>query len=241
MKALARRRKRRRRERPISDKQRNLIAFFEPKSPIAEQFKTIRTNIQYASIDRKVQTIMVTSSGPAEGKSTILANLGVVLAQQDNRVLIIDSDLRKPTVHFTFQLPNKTGLTNVLAKQADFDSVVLETSVPFLEALTSGPLPPNPSELIASKSMAELIRELEQTYDYILIDAPPVNAVTDPQIISKMADGVILVIRSGVTENDSAKQAVEKLKKVDANIIGAVLNDREMEDTHYYYYYGEVR
>lgn len=239
VKALAR--SRRKRTRQLSDKQRSLITFFDPKSPITEQFKTIRTNIQFASVDRKVQTIMVTSSEPGEGKSTTIANLGVVLAQQQKRVLIIDSDLRKPTVHFTFQLPNKTGLTNVLTRQLDFDSTVLETAVPFLEVLPSGPLPPNPSEILASRSMGELIKELEQIYDYILLDAPPVNVVTDPQIISKLADGVILVIRSGKTEEESAKLAVEKLKKVEANIIGSILNDKETKDTHYYYYYGETR
>lgn len=241
VKALARNRRRKKGRQQLSDKQRSLIAFFDPKSPITEQFKTIRTNIQFASIDRKIQTIIVTSSDPGEGKSTTLANLGVVLAQQQKRVLIIDSDLRKPTVHFTFQLPNKTGLTNVLTRQLDFDSAVLETAVPNLEVLPSGPLPPSPSELLASKAMEEFIKELEETYDYILLDAPPVNAVTDPQILSKLTDGVIFVVRSGKTESESAISAVDKLKKVEANILGAILNDNDTKDTRYYYYYGETR
>jgi len=182
---------------------------------------------------------MVTSSAPGEGKSTTLANLGVVLAQQQKRVLIIDSDLRKPTVHFTFQLPNKTGLTNVLTRQLTFDDAVLETSVPFLEVLTSGPIPPNPSELLASKAMRDFVKELEEVYDYILLDAPPINAVTDPQLLSKITDGVILVIRSGKTEEEGAIRAVESLRKVNAHIIGAVLNDQKQSETSYYYYYGE--
>ena len=218
---------------------RQLIARDVPKSPISEQYRTLRTNIQFAAIDRKVQTIMVTSSAPGEGKSTTLANLGVVLAQQQKRVLIIDSDLRKPTVHFTFQLPNKTGLTNVLTRQLTFDDAVLETSVPFLEVLTSGPIPPNPSELLASKAMRDFVKELEEVYDYILLDAPPINAVTDPQLLSKITDGVILVIRSGKTEEEGAIRAVESLRKVNAHIIGAVLNDQKQSETSYYYYYGE--
>ncbi|MDG5789294.1 CpsD/CapB family tyrosine-protein kinase [Evansella sp. AB-P1] len=230
---------RRNRNSKLSDKQRSLVAHFDQKSPIAEQFRTLRTNIQFAGVDKKIRTMMVTSSTPGEGKSTTIANLGTVLAQQQKRVLIIDGDLRKPTAHFTFQLPNQTGLTNVLTRQSSFDDAVKETMVPYLEVLTSGPLPPNPSELLGSKAMRDLVKELEMVYDYILFDAPPVNAVTDPQILSKLTDGVILVVRSGKTEEDAAKKAVESLKKVDATILGAVLNDQKMKDSQYYYYYGE--
>ncbi|MCR6108137.1 CpsD/CapB family tyrosine-protein kinase [Salipaludibacillus agaradhaerens] len=223
----------------LSDKQRALITEFDQKSPISEQFKTLRTNIQFAAIDRKVKTLMMTSSSPGEGKSTIIANLGVVLAQQQNRVLLVDTDLRKPTVHFTFQLPNHTGLTTVVTQQAKFEDVVLETSIPRLDVLPSGPIPPNPSELLGSKAMEKFVSSLEGSYDYIVFDAPPVNAVTDPQILSRLVDGVILVIRSGKTEDEHALKAVDSLNKVEANIIGAVLNDREMENSQYYYYYGE--
>nr|WP_307324862.1 CpsD/CapB family tyrosine-protein kinase [Evansella vedderi] len=231
--------RRNKRKSQLSDKQRSLITYFDPKSPISEQFRTLRTNIQFASVDKTLRTIMVTSSAPGEGKSTTLANLGIVLAQQQKRVLIIDGDMRKPTVHFTFQLPNTSGLTNVITKQQSFEDAVYETSVPFLEVLTSGPVPPNPSELLGSRAMGEFIKEMEKIYDYILFDAPPVALVTDPQILSKHCDGVILVVRSGKTEEDIAKRAVESLKKVNANIIGAVLNDKKLEETSYYYYYGE--
>ncbi|SDZ46480.1 capsular exopolysaccharide family [Evansella caseinilytica] len=224
----------------LSDKQRSLITHFDQKSPISEQYRTLRTNIQYAAIDRQIRTIMVTSTTPGEGKSTTVGNLGVVLAQQQKRVLLVDGDLRKPTNHFTFQLPNTLGLTSVLTKQVSFDEAVKETAVPFLEVLTSGPIPPNPSELLASKAMKEFTEGISEIYDYILFDAPPVNAVTDPQILSKLVDGVILVIRSGKTEEESAKKAVDSLNKVEANIIGAVLNDQKMEESSYnYYYYSE--
>nr|WP_232735682.1 CpsD/CapB family tyrosine-protein kinase [Alteribacter populi] len=223
----------------LTDKQRSLITQYDPKSPAAEQFRTLRTNIQFASVDKEIRTIMITSSTPGEGKSTAIANLGVVLAQQQKRVLLIDSDLRKPTVHFTFQLPNQMGLTNVLTRQSSFEEAVIETPVPFLEVLPSGPVPPNPSELAGSKAMKDLLSKVKDTYDYILLDAPPVNVVTDPQILSNQCDGVILVVRSGKTEEDAGKKAVDSLKKANANILGAVLNDRDMKETNYYYYYAE--
>lgn len=223
----------------LSDKQRALITEFDKKSVIAEQFRTLRTNIQFSSVDRQVKTIMVTSSSPSEGKSTTIANLGVVLAQQHNKVLIVDSDLRKPTVHFTFQVPNQVGLTTVVTQQEKFEDVVYNTSIERLDVLPSGPVPPNPSELLGSRAMKEFVTSVSKFYDYVIFDAPPVNAVTDPQILSRLVDGVILVIRSGQTEEEHGKKAVESLKKVEANILGAVLNDRQLEDSQYYYYYGE--
>ncbi|TMW72238.1 CpsD/CapB family tyrosine-protein kinase [Alteribacter natronophilus] len=230
---------RKRNKNQLTDKQRSLITQVDPKSAVSEQYRTLRTNIQFASVDKEIRKIMVSSSGPGEGKSTTIANLGVVLSQQQKRVLLIDSDLRKPTVHFTFQLPNQTGLTNVLTRQATFEEAVLETEIPYLEVLPSGPVPPNPSELIGSKSMRDLLAKVEGIYDYVILDAPPVNLVTDPQILSSQCDGVVLVVRSGKTEVDGAKKAVESLKKANAHIIGAVLNDREMEDKSYSYYYAE--
>ncbi|MFC4737847.1 CpsD/CapB family tyrosine-protein kinase [Bacillus daqingensis] len=223
----------------MSDKQRALITEFQKRSPISEQFRTLRTNIQFASIDKPVRSILVTSSSPGEGKSTTVANLSIVLAQQDNKVLLVDTDLRKPTVHFSFQVPNQAGFTNVLTNQSTFDDMVFETSIANLDVLPSGPLPPNPSELLGSQRMKQFMQHVKDRYDYVIFDAPPVNAVTDAQILAGHTDGVVLVIRSGKTEEDHAERAVESLKKVDANLIGAVLNDRQMEQSQYYYYYGE--
>ncbi|PTL37913.1 CpsD/CapB family tyrosine-protein kinase [Alkalicoccus saliphilus] len=223
----------------MSDKQRALITEFDKRSPISEQFRTLRTNIQFASVDRQLKTIMVTSSSPGEGKSTTVANLSIVLAQQGNKILLVYTDLRKPTVHFSFQVPNQIGFTNVVTGQALLSAAVFQTSIENVDVLPSGPIPPNPSELLGSKKMKAFMEDVSKKYDYVIFDAPPVNAVTDPQILSGLVDGTVLVIRSGKTEEEHAQKAVDSLKKVEANILGAVLNDRSMEESQYYYYYGE--
>jgi len=209
-----------------------------PKSPIAEQFRTIRTNIQFSSVDKELQTMIVTSSGPAEGKSTTTANLAVVFAQQGKRVLLIDADLRKPTVHYTFRTENHIGLSNVLTRQASLEEAVATTAQDKLWVLPSGPIPPNPSELLGSKGMTTLLEQAKDQYDVIILDTPPVLAVTDAQILSNLADGVVLVVSSGKTEIDAAKKAKELLESAKAKILGVVLNNKKVQDSQYYYYYG---
>jgi capsular exopolysaccharide synthesis family protein len=218
--------------------QRSLITHNNPKSPISEQYRTIRTNIQFASVDKEFRTLMVTSSGPGEGKSTTAANLGVVLAQQGKRVLLIDGDLRKPTVHYTFKVSNIYGVTNVLTRQMPLKDTVVKTNIPDLDVLPSGPVPPNPSELIDSKSMDNLIEEAQSMYDYILFDTPPVLAVTDGQLLSNKVDGVILVVSSGKTEIEAAVKARDLLMHAKAKLIGTVLNAKDISNDNYYYYYG---
>ncbi len=220
-------------------KERSLLTHQNPKSPIAEQYRTIRTNIQFAAVEEEIRTIMVTSSGPMEGKSTTIANLGVVLAQQGKRVLIADTDLRKPTVHYTFRVMNTRGLTNVLTRQAELTEVTLETEVPNLEVLTSGPVPPNPSELLGSKAMDTLIEEALSHYDVILFDCPPVLAVADSQIIANKVQGTVLVISSGTTEREAAIKAKERLESAKGKLLGVVLNRKKMKDGSYYYYYAQ--
>jgi capsular exopolysaccharide synthesis family protein len=223
----------------ISDlTQRSLITHNNPKSPISEQYRTIRTNIQFASVDKEFKTLMVTSSGPGEGKSTTAANLAVVLAQQGKRVLLIDGDLRKPTVHYTFKVSNIYGITNVLTRQMALKDTVVTTKVPDLDVLPSGPVPPNPSELIDSKSMDNLLEEAKGMYDYILFDTPPVLAVTDGQLLSNKVDGVILVVSSGKTEIEAAVKARDLLQHAKAKVIGTVLNAKDISNDNYYYYYG---
>lgn len=217
---------------------RSLISLTNPKSPIAEQFRTIRTNIQFSSVDKELQTIIVTSSGPGEGKSTNTANLAVVFAQQGKRVLLIDADLRKPTVHYTFRTENHVGLSNVLTRQLTLEEAVSTTAQEKLSVLSSGPIPPNPSELLGSKNMQVLLEQAKEEYDVIVIDTPPVLAVTDAQILANLADGVVLVVSSGKTERDSAKKAKELLESAQAKILGVVLNNKKAEESHYYYYYG---
>ncbi|WP_394186733.1 CpsD/CapB family tyrosine-protein kinase [Metabacillus halosaccharovorans] len=209
-----------------------------PKSPIAEQFRTIRTNIQFSIVDEELQTMIVTSSGPAEGKSTTTANLAVVFAQQGKRVLLIDADLRKPTVHYTFRTENHIGLSNVLTRQSSLEEAVTVTAQEKLWVLPSGPIPPNPSELLGSKGMKTLLEQAKNEYDVIILDTPPVLAVTDAQVLSNLADGVVLVVSSGKTETDAAKKAKELLESAKAKILGVVLNNKKVQDSQYYYYYG---
>lgn len=221
-----------------TDPSRKLIATLDPKSPIAEQYRTIRTNIQYSSVDKEIKSIMVTSSGPAEGKSTTVANLAVVFAQLGKKVLLVDADLRKPTVHRTFGVNNLFGFTTVLTKQASLANTVLETEEKDLFILTSGPVPPNPAELLSSKSMEQFIEEAKEQFDYVLFDTPPLLAVADPQILANKVDGSIFVVFSGRTEIDQAKKAKELLQNAQSKLVGVVLNHKEVKSTDYYYYYG---
>jgi capsular exopolysaccharide synthesis family protein len=182
--------------------------------------------------------MIVTSSGPGEGKSTTTANLAVVFSQQGKRVLMIDADLRKPTVHYTFRTENHVGLSNVLTRQTTLEEAVQTTAQENLWLLTSGPIPPNPSELLGSKGMQNLLEQAKDEYDVVIFDTPPVLAVTDAQILSNLADGVVLVVSSGKTETDAAKKAKELLDSAKAKILGVVLNNKKQEESHYYYYYG---
>jgi capsular exopolysaccharide synthesis family protein len=221
-----------------TDPSKKLIANLDPKSPISEQYRTIRTNIQYSSVDKEIKTLMVTSSGPAEGKSTTVANLAVVFAQLGKKVLLVDADLRKPTVHRTFGVNNLFGFTTVLTKQATLGSTVLETDEKDLYILTSGPVPPNPAELISSKSMEQFIEEAKEQFDYVLFDTPPLLAVADPQILANKVDGSIYVVFSGKTDIDQAKKAKELLENAQSKLVGVVLNHKEVKNNEYYYYYG---
>lgn len=220
------------------DKRRKLITKQDPKSPISEQYRTIRTNIQFSTVDKDVRTIMVTSSGPGEGKSTTVANLAVTFAQQGKKVLLVDTDMRKPTMHYTFSLTNTFGLTSVLTKQISLIDAIEDGGVDNLFILTSGPIPPNPSELLSSRAMNEFLIQSLEGFDLILFDTPPVLAVTDAQILANKCDGTMLVISSGKTENEQAVKAKELLLAAQAKIIGVVLNNKKIDNTNHYYYYG---
>lgn len=215
---------------------RHLITRMSPHSPIAEQYKTIRTNLQFSSVDGNLKSILLTSAGPSEGKSSTTANLAIVFAQQGKRVLLIDADMRKPTLHYTFRLDNRKGLSSVLVGESTLEEASMPSEVTGLDLLSCGPIPPNPSELLGSNSMKKLHDQATSVYDLVIFDTPPVLAVTDAQILASLCDGSIMVVRSNQTEYEEAIKAKELLTIGKAKLLGAVLNDRKMKKGQYYYY-----
>lgn len=218
----------------------SLITVTRPSSVVAEQFRTIRTNIHFSMIDSDLKTLAITSAGPGAGKSTISANLAVTFASEGKRVLLVDTDMRKPTVHKTFKLPNQDGLTTLLTDRTAQTSDIIHTlREEKLYVLTSGTIPPNPAELLSSRRMEQLKLELEGLFDLIIFDLPPVIAVTDAQIMASKTDGTIFVINKGGADKEMVLKAKELLDKVQANVLGAVFNRVETKNDHYYAYYGE--
>lgn len=222
----------------LLDSKRKLIAKYDPKSPISEQYRTIRTNILYSSVDEEIRSLMVTSSGPGEGKSTTTGNLAVVFAQQGKTVLLIDADLRKPTVHYTFKLSNTTGLTSILTNQVELMEAVNKTDEDNLYVLSSGPIPPNPSELLGSKAMKQFMERALEEFDLIIFDTPPVLAVTDAQILGNLCQGSVLVVSSGKTDKESLLKTKELLTASNGRLLGVVLNNKKVDKKGSYYYYG---
>lgn len=217
----------------------SLITLVDHSSPVSERYRTIRTNIQFATAaNHAIKTLVVTSSGPGEGKSTTAANLAVVFASSGQRVLLVDADMRKPTVHKTFLLENRVGLSNVVSSDVTINEAIQRSTIPNLSIMTSGPKAPNPSELLASARMDQLVTNLKEAFDFVIFDMPPVVAVTDAQIMSSKADGTLLVIRENVTRKDSLLKARELLAMVKANVLGAVYNGSTDEKDQGYYYYG---
>lgn len=214
----------------------NLVVYKAPQHPIAEVYRTLRTNIQFTTFDRALKTLSVTSATEGEGKTTTLSNLAVTFAQQSNRVLVIDADLRRPKVHKIFNLENRQGLTEVLVNQADSKELIHSTFVENLFVLPTGVIPPNPSELLGSRRMKDFLALVEKDFDYVLIDTPPVNMVTDGLLIANIVDGLLLVCSSGVVPTEEAQRAKELLTQAKANILGVVLNNVPFDSSKYYYY-----
>jgi len=210
----------------------------ERKSIVAESYRTLRTNLQYSSFDGDYKVIVITSANPSEGKSTIAGNLALSLSEGDRRVILIDCDLRKPTLHKRFKLSNVTGLSDIiLAKEK---SVIGQKYNENLTVITVGTIPPNPSEMLGSKYMSILIQNLKKLYDYVILDTPPIQLVTDAQILSAKADGTILVVRAEETKKSSVHNAIDLLRKVNANIIGIVLNGVDIKESNNNYYYSDI-
>jgi len=195
----------------------------KPKSLASEAYKMLRTNIQYSSFDREIKTILVTSAQATEGKSTVSGNLALSFAQNDKKVIIVDCDLRKPSIHRKFKLSNLVGISDVLIGETTLEETVQKHNDNF-DILTSGKIPPNPSEMLASTAMIELIEKLKDKYDIVVLDSSPLQAVTDAQILSTKVDGTILVVRAERTKKESVIDAKNILTKVGANIIGTVLH-----------------
>jgi non-specific protein-tyrosine kinase len=211
-----------------------LVMLTAPQSPAAEAFRSLRVNVQFAGIDRDLRVIAVTSPSAGDGKTTTLANLAIALAEGGARVLAVDADLRRPGLHTVFGLGNTAGLTSALLQNPD-ELPLQDTAVPGLSVLTSGPLPPNPVELLASRRFDRLISVLREQADYVLLDTPPAAFLSDAPMLAARADGVILVVGSGRTKRDAAKRAKEQLLRVNAHVLGVVLSGVRAEASLYAY------
>jgi non-specific protein-tyrosine kinase len=219
------------------------ITEVQPRSMVSEAFRTLRTNIQYASVDSPVHTVMVTSANPNEGKTTVAVNLAVVLAQGGRKVTLVDADMRHPTIHKKFDNLNHVGLSTLFVQSLDsLDGSMQPTRIENLSIVTAGDLPPNPSELLGSHKMEQIINFIKESSDVIVLDTPPVMAVTDAMVLVPWVDGVLLVIESGQTRLNAARRTVEQLRRANANILGVVFNNLDLHDPRYgsqYYHYGK--
>lgn len=218
-----------------------LISEQRPKSAIAEAYRILRTNVGFAEVDKPYRIILISSPRPQDGKSFVIANLAVVMAQAGHKVILIDADLRKPKQQQIFQINNEKGLTNCLLQHLPLEEVVHTGIVNNLSILSSGPIPPNPAEILNSQRCRDFWPALREQFEYVLIDSPPVLAVTDASIIAAQVDGVLMLISAG-TRVDLAKEAKAQLNKANARIIGIILNrvKKDHYEDGYYYYYGRT-
>lgn len=226
-----------------------LITRFSPKSPISEAYRSLRTNIHFANLDRPNKVILISSSATKEGKSTTAANLAITVAQMGNKTLLLDSDLRRPAIHNFFKLDRSYGLTNYLIGTMTFDEIVKKSDLNNLDIVTCGDIPPNPSEMLASRAMRNFLEEAKNRYDMVILDSPPIIAVTDAAILSTRVDGVIMVVASGFVNRREVQRAITLLRNVNARILGVLLNGLDIKKIYgsyyyyfhyyqYYYYYG---
>lgn len=202
-----------------------LIAHSSPQSLVSEQYKTLRTNLNFLSRNQDFRSIAVTSAAYAEGKSTTSANLAIVYALEGKRLLLIDGDMRKPTLHEAFNMKNVKGLSSVLTQEESLKNAIYPTHIDNLDLLNCGSLQPNPPELLASKFMSSLLKQAIEMYDLVIIDTPPMLAFADSKILTSQCEGTLLVINSGVTEREDALLAKEAIVDSNSQLIGAVLNN----------------
>jgi capsular exopolysaccharide synthesis family protein len=217
-----------------SNPSRQLVVLNDAQSAAAEAFRTLRTNIQFASLDNSLHLISITSTG-VDGKSLVAANLAVTMAQAEQRVILVDGDLRRPALHTIFGLSNENGLTSMLFASEGTPAPLQDTGIPGLQLLASGPLPPRPADILGSRRMGEILQSLRATADVVIIDTPPILAVSDAVVLAPRVDGVMLVLQAGKTRREHAKQARAILEKAKANIVGVVLNGAELTQASGYY------
>jgi receptor protein-tyrosine kinase len=230
-------RKKGREQQPDEDLSGRLVTMLDPNGPASEAYRTIRTNLLYSLVDLPLQVVVFTSPGPREGKSTTCANLGVVLAQADKKTLVLDCDFRKPVLHRVFGLRNLRGLVNVIAGERRLEEVWQEPLLG-LKVVTVGPVPPNPAELLSSQRFAEFLERVREDFDYVLIDAPPIELVSDPAILATQGDGVLLVVDAQKTRKGAVRSSIRSLEAVGANVLGLVMNNIKAGKAGYYYGYG---
>ncbi|MEC0369192.1 CpsD/CapB family tyrosine-protein kinase [Paenibacillus chibensis] len=217
-----------------------LIMNTNRRSNISEGYRNLRTNIQFSGWNHKLQVLSVTSTQAGEGKTTTISNLAVAYAHEGKKVLLIDGDLRHPSLQSMFNVSNRLGLSNILANQCTYGEILHQTEIENLFLVTAGPVPPNPTELLSSEKLKEIIDFWKEEYDMILIDTSPVMAVADGLIVASISDGVILVVYAGKVKRDYIRKTKEKLELAKANILGVVLNNKKYSksEAHQYYYYG---
>lgn len=211
----------------------------KPKSIVSEKLRGIRSNIMFSNAE-EIKSVLITSEKTAAGKSIVSANIAITYAQAGYKTLIIDGDMRKPTQHYHFETSNYDGLSNLIIGKSEFDKAIRATRVDNLDLLTSGPVPPNPSELIASKNFRKIFEVLQDEYDFILIDTPPIVSVTDAQVFLQYVPNCVMVIDAQKNNKNEVKKAKQLIEQADGHVIGAVLNKTaEEKSSNYYYYYGE--
>ena len=216
--------------------QDQLITVAKPRMPVSEAFRSLRTNLQFSGIDTPLKTVLVTSASPSDGKSSIVANLATVIAQSEKNVVVMDADMRRPTLHKLFKLSNRIGLSDYFIRTPEkMTGVVKKTRVNGLNIITSGSLPPNPSELLSSSKMQDVLSLLEKHFDMVLLDSPPLLAVTDALILAKSVNGVLLVVDPKKTKRGAIRQAIEQLQRLDTRLLGVVLNNIKVKRSSYYY------
>lgn len=213
--------------------------YYSNTSAFDESIRTLRTNIQFSEVDKKLKSILITSTNPSEGKSTIALELARSFALNGDRTILIDGDLRNPTISKFIGIENNIGITNILTSPIKLgDAIISDEKIKSLDIILSGPIPPNPAELLGSRAMEKLLNVIREEYDHIIIDTPPTNLITDAAILSTKVDGTLFVVNHGETKREDFQGAIRNIEQVGGNIIGACLNKMPMKHKKYGYGYG---